>query len=60
MDIIHVIQNGGSVYIHCVAGAHRAGTVTSGFAMICFHYTPVQATQAVGRARAVTKVDGDN
>eukprot|EP00969_Alexandrium_andersonii_P318573 14072278-Alexandrium_andersonii.AAC.1 len=28
--------------------------------MICFHYTPREAAQAVARARAVTLVDGDN
>ena len=50
----------GNVFIHCRAGAHRAGTVTSAFGMFCFGYTAAEAVRNVRLRRRVTQVDGDN
>ena len=59
-QVIREALQTGSVYIHCRAGAHRAGTVTSAFAMMCTGCTAAEAVHTVRMRRRVTQVDGDN
>ena len=46
--------------MHCRTGAHRAGTVTPAFGMLCFGYTAEEAVAVVRQRRRVTQVDGDS
>ena len=59
-QIKNITDTGGNVYIHCRAGAHRAGTVTTGFGMLCFHFSVDDALAYVSNRRRVTQTDGDN
>jgi hypothetical protein len=59
-QIKNITDTGGNVYIHCRAGAHRAGTVTTGFGMLCFHFSVDDALAYVSNRRRVTQIDGDN
>ena len=54
------IQAGDNVFIHCRAGAHRAGTCTAAYAVMALGLTPTQAVREVSKQRRVTQVTGDN
>jgi len=54
------LQVGDSVFIHCRAGAHRAGTCTAAYAVMAFDLTPKEAVREVSKQRRVTSVTGDS
>ena len=52
-------EAGGSILIHCNAGAHRAGLVGSSIAMRELHLSPKDAVAHVRKRRVVTHVTGE-
>jgi len=58
--VSNAIQAGNNIFIHCRAGAHRAGTCTAAYALMAFDLTPRQAVREVSKQRRVTQVTGDN
>ena len=59
-EVARVCSRGQNIFVHCRAGAHRAGTVCAALGMVAFHYTASEAVAYVHTRRRVTSVTGDN
>ena len=58
--VSNALLRGENVFIHCRAGAHRAGTCVAAFAMIAYGLHPWAAVRQVKDRRSVTELTGRN
>jgi len=57
--VLNSLREGGNVLIIFRAGAHRAGTCTSAYAIMAYGLSPFAAVQTVSRRRRCTQVTGN-